>query len=106
MTKTIVLLAVVVALYSTTLSAQSAQAPRSSVRPPTPTAAPASALLAERFTRLDRLLQQYVDESRIAGAVALVLQDGQIVCGEIDDLICKTSAPGYQAKHVDKASWA
>ena len=34
---------------------------------------------AERLTRIDRLLQQYVDESRIAGAVALVLQDGQPV---------------------------
>jgi CubicO group peptidase (beta-lactamase class C family) len=79
MTKTIVLLAVVVALYSTTLSAQSAQAARSSARSPASTAAPAAAFSAERFTRLDRLLQQYVDESRIAGAVALVLRDGQIV---------------------------
>src|SRR5712691_7484373 len=34
---------------------------------------------AERLTRIDRLLQQYVDENRIAGAVALVLQDGQPV---------------------------
>ncbi len=31
---------------------------------------------AERLARLDRVLQQYVDENRIAGAVALVLQDG------------------------------
>ena len=30
----------------------------------------------ERLARLDRLLQQYVDEDRIAGVVALVLQDG------------------------------
>lgn len=35
-----------------------------------------STLSAERLARLDRVLQQYVDESRIAGAVALVLQDG------------------------------
>jgi CubicO group peptidase (beta-lactamase class C family) len=34
---------------------------------------------ADRLSRIDRLLQQYVDESRIAGAVALVLQDGQPV---------------------------
>jgi CubicO group peptidase (beta-lactamase class C family) len=34
---------------------------------------------ASRLSRLDRLLQQYVDEKRIAGAVALVLQDGQPV---------------------------
>jgi len=42
-------------------------------------AIPASAdsLSAERLARIDRLLQQYVDENRIAGAVALVLQDGK-----------------------------
>jgi CubicO group peptidase (beta-lactamase class C family) len=34
---------------------------------------------AERLARVDRLLQQSVDENRIAGAVALVLQDGQPV---------------------------
>src|SRR5262245_11017048 len=33
----------------------------------------------ERLARLDRLLQRYVDENRIAGAVALVLRDGQPV---------------------------
>ena len=39
----------------------------------------AAGLDAERLTRVDRLLQQYVDEKRIAGAVALVLRDGQPV---------------------------
>jgi len=34
---------------------------------------------AERLTRIDRLFQQYVDEARIGGAVALVLQDGKPV---------------------------
>jgi len=34
---------------------------------------------AARLARVDRVLQQYVDESRIAGAVALVLRDGQPV---------------------------
>jgi CubicO group peptidase (beta-lactamase class C family) len=34
---------------------------------------------AERLARIDRLFQQYVDESRIGGAVALVLQDGKPV---------------------------
>ena len=34
---------------------------------------------AERLTRIDRLFQQYVDDSRIGGAVALVLQDGKPV---------------------------
>lgn len=33
----------------------------------------------ERLSRIDRLFQQYVDENRIAGAVALVLQDGRPV---------------------------
>jgi CubicO group peptidase (beta-lactamase class C family) len=36
-------------------------------------------LSPERLTRLDRLLQQYTDQNRIAGAVALVLQDGKPV---------------------------
>src|SRR2546426_984326 len=38
-----------------------------------------SAFSAERLARLDTVLQQYVDEGRIAGAVALVLRDGQPV---------------------------
>ena len=33
----------------------------------------------ERLARVDSVLQQYVDEGRIAGAVALVLQDGRPV---------------------------
>ena len=36
-------------------------------------------LSPQRLTRLDALLQQYVDDNRIAGAVALVLQDGRPV---------------------------
>ena len=36
-----------------------------------------SAFSAKRLARVDRLLQQYVDENRIAGAVALVLRDGK-----------------------------
>jgi CubicO group peptidase (beta-lactamase class C family) len=34
---------------------------------------------ADRLSRIDRVFQQYVDESRLPGAVALVLQDGQPV---------------------------
>ena len=34
---------------------------------------------ADRLARIDRLLQGYVDENRIAGAVALVLRDGRPV---------------------------
>jgi CubicO group peptidase (beta-lactamase class C family) len=32
---------------------------------------------ADRLSRIDRLLQQYVDDNRIAGAVGLVLRDGK-----------------------------
>jgi CubicO group peptidase (beta-lactamase class C family) len=42
--------------------------------------APASATFsAERLARIDKVLQQYVDENRIGGAVGLVLQDGKPV---------------------------
>jgi CubicO group peptidase (beta-lactamase class C family) len=41
-------------------------------------AAPApSTFSAERLARIDAVLQQYIDENRLAGAVALVLRDGQ-----------------------------
>jgi CubicO group peptidase (beta-lactamase class C family) len=33
----------------------------------------------ERLGRIDRLLQRYVDENRVAGAVALILQEGKPV---------------------------
>src|SRR5687767_14350663 len=36
-------------------------------------------LPADRVARIDRALQRYVDENRIAGIVALVLRDGQPV---------------------------
>jgi CubicO group peptidase (beta-lactamase class C family) len=38
-----------------------------------------SVLTPERLSRLDAVLQEYVDQSRIAGAVALVLRDGKPV---------------------------
>ena len=61
------LLAVVVALAIASVSAgQRATAPNS----PAP-------YDTERLARIDKLLQQYVDENRIPGAVALVLRDGQ-----------------------------
>ena len=37
------------------------------------------ALSAERLKRVDNLLKQYVDQNKIAGAVALVLRDGKPV---------------------------
>lgn len=39
----------------------------------------AQPISSARLARIDRLLDQYVDEGRIAGAVALVLQDGKPV---------------------------
>ncbi len=36
-------------------------------------------LSAERLARIDHLLQQYTDENKIAGAVALILRDGKPV---------------------------
>ena len=41
--------------------------------------APAHGLAADRVGRIDALLQRYVDEGRLAGAVAFVLRDGQPV---------------------------
>src|ERR1700686_4099789 len=85
MRRALVLLSVVV-LPGIVLSAQSTSTVRRSVRPPAPAAQAASAtradtsrsvFSAERLARLDRLIQEYVDENRIAGAVALVLRDGQ-----------------------------
>ncbi len=38
-----------------------------------------SGLSADRLQRIDRALQQYVDENRLGGAVALVLRDGRTV---------------------------
>ena len=46
---------------------------------PAPHAAPGSTISAERLARIDKVLQQYVDENRIGGAVGLVLQDGKPV---------------------------
>ena len=48
------------------------------------TAAPArprieNGFATDRLARLDQALQQYVDENRIAGAVALVMRDGRVV---------------------------
>ena len=37
------------------------------------------AIAQDRLARIDRALQQFVDDNRIAGAVALVLQDGKPV---------------------------
>src|SRR5437016_8864703 len=44
-----------------------------------PASASQAALDPQRAARIDQLLQRYVDENRIAGAVALVLRDGKPV---------------------------
>src|SRR5689334_14534642 len=67
----IALAAVVVAA-----AAPLAQAP--STKPAT-TAATRAGFSAERLKRVDALLQRYVDEKKLSGAVALVLRDGQPV---------------------------
>jgi CubicO group peptidase (beta-lactamase class C family) len=81
MRKALVLLSVLM-LPGIVLPAQSSAPSQSPTRPPgraatrLPGAAPA-AFSPERLARIDRVLQQYVDENRIAGAVALVLRDGR-----------------------------
>ena len=46
---------------------------------PAPKLTQEAALSRDRLARVDRLLQQYVDQNKIAGAVALVLRDGRPV---------------------------
>jgi len=65
MKKVLALLVVVVAA-SAALSSQS-------------TNGRASTIAVDRLARVDQALQQYVDENRVAGVVALVLRDGKPV---------------------------
>ena len=46
---------------------------------PAPPLATAARFSTERLARIDAVLQQYVDENRIGGAVGFVLQDGHVV---------------------------
>jgi CubicO group peptidase (beta-lactamase class C family) len=81
------LLVGLVALCSAvTVSAQEATAPRTVPAPrgapPSSSRVPRSAdqgFSPERLARIDTFLQRYVDDRRIAGAVALVLQDGRTI---------------------------
>jgi CubicO group peptidase (beta-lactamase class C family) len=76
------ILAAFFALSLSVASAGQRPAPPAAVAPQTvapQTAARASGFSAERLARIDRLFQQYVDQNRIAGAVALVLRDGRPV---------------------------
>jgi len=72
MARLVPLLALVLSLAATAPHAQSAASSRPATVPP-PRVDPA------RLARLDRVLQEFVDENRIAGVVALVLQDGRPV---------------------------
>lgn len=52
-----------------------AQTPKTLVTPSTPATAGFS---AERLSRIDNLLQEYVDKGRMNGAVGLIIRDGKI----------------------------
>ena len=52
---------------------------QATARAPRPAAAARLGFSAERLARIDRFLQRYVDDREIAGAVALVMRDGQVV---------------------------
>ena len=60
------LLAVIIGFHSVILSGRIAPARQTAVS-------------EDRLARIDRVLKQYVDENRLAGAVALVLRDGKPV---------------------------
>src|SRR5450432_1321663 len=64
-----VILSLLLLTSATQLRAQHAAAPS---KPPL-------TISHERLTRVTQLLQRYTDENKIAGAVALVLQDGKPV---------------------------
>lgn len=62
------------------LTAFAAQgAPSAASHADSPPSIRASTLSSERLANLDRVLKQYVDDGRLAGAVALVLQNGEPV---------------------------
>jgi CubicO group peptidase (beta-lactamase class C family) len=71
-----VLAASLLVLGTVALAGQTAPVEQAAARR---TVAARKGLSAERLARIDRWLQQYVDESRLAGAVALVLRDGKPV---------------------------
>ena len=65
----------IIALLLATVAITSASALQ---RPATqPAGRPEAGVATDRLARIDRVFQQHVDENRIAGAVVLVLRDGQ-----------------------------
>jgi CubicO group peptidase (beta-lactamase class C family) len=71
--KTLALLLVAALAVSATGSTAQTSSPRAAVR------SPKAGFSPERLARVDAALQRYVDENRLAGAVALVLREGQPV---------------------------
>jgi CubicO group peptidase (beta-lactamase class C family) len=67
-----------IALAAVVVTAAVPLAQTPAVRPPA-AAATRAGFSVERLKRVDALLQRYVDEKRLAGAVGLVLRDGQPV---------------------------
>ncbi len=63
-----------IALFMVILSASVSAGQRAT---PKPTAAAVNAVSSERLKRLDAVLQEHIDQNRIAGIVALVLKDGK-----------------------------
>lgn len=63
-----------IALFMVILSASVSAGQRAT---PKPTAAAFNAVSSERLKRLDAVLQEHIDQNRIAGIVALVLKDGK-----------------------------
>lgn len=76
MKKPSLLLLLSLPILAAVLSAQSGSAVRMPRRQP---GSASAAVSSERVARIDAVLQQYVDEGRIAGLVALVLKDGRPV---------------------------
>lgn len=66
-------------LFVASLAVTGIETSRADIAVPASHAAPRTVLSKKRLANLERVLQQYVDEERIAGAVALVLQDGETV---------------------------
>jgi CubicO group peptidase (beta-lactamase class C family) len=63
--------------FGVSVYAQPAPAANAAPETKKPAAPAAGGLSAERLKRLDRVLQKYVDDNQVAGAMALVLRDGK-----------------------------
>ena len=74
-TKKILLAAFVLLTGALPISGQNSSAPAATA---TRAASGKAGFASERLARIDRVLQQYVDENRLAGAVAMVLRDGEV----------------------------